>query len=122
MSVAVWPYYWPIQIQASPSVGYKRRVQNNQFGNGYSQKFEDGPNSETRTFAITFVGQDNDRHTNPLDVAKFLRQHVIDPFEMTPPDGEVGLFNVDAESITVTPLGGHAYQVSANVSTAVGVY
>lgn len=120
MAIDKWPAWWDIQIQDTPSVNYSRRVTETQFGNGYKQVAEDGPNAETRTFAITFTGQINEKYHNPQDVCKFLRAHVVQPFDFTPPDGERGLFRVDANSISVRTQSKWVQTVTATITTAAG--
>lgn len=120
MAMDEWPFWWPVQIQDTPSVNYSRRVAKTQFGNGYEQVSEDGPNAETKTFQITFSGQINDVHTNPQDVAKFLRQHVVRPFVYTPPDGEKGLYRVVSDSVVVRPYSRLVQTVTATITTALG--
>lgn len=120
MAIDKWPYWWDIQIQDTPSVNYARRVTSIQFGNGYEQVAEDGPNAETRTFAITFTGQTNEAYQNPKDVAKFLRAHVVKPFDFTPPDGERGLFRVAKDSIAVRAQSRLVQTVTATITTSVG--
>lgn len=116
----IWPYWWPNQIQDGGTVSLAFRTQEIQFGNGYGQNVSDGPNAETKQLNFSFMGQTNDKHTNPKDVYNFLRRHYITPFQYTANDGEVGLYVVVPESLTYTPNGRLAATVSATFKTAIG--
>lgn len=120
MAVAKWPYWWPVQIQDGAGVSLQFRTQEIQFGNGYGQNISDGPNAETKQVSFSFVGQTNDKHTNPKDVYAFLRSHFVTPFEFTTADGEKGLYVAVADSVQYTPTGRLTATVSATLKTAVG--
>lgn len=121
MATATWPWWWPVQITNGSGVQYQHRVQEIQLGDNYSVTTESGPNSEKRTYALTFTGQTNSRHEKPQDVRDFLRQHVVHPFVFTPPDGIKGLFKVVVNTIDYKTEGGLVATVTADLVEYIGV-
>lgn len=120
MAVEKWPYYWPVQIQDGAPVSLAYRTQEIQFGQGYGQNVADGPNAETKQFGLTFVGKTNEKWSNPQEAYNFLRQHFVVPFEFTTPDGETGLYVVQADSVRYSPTGRLTATVTATLKTAIG--
>lgn len=121
--MAIDKYIWPVQIQNGASVDYKNRDSSVQFGGGYEQLTEDGPNSETLEYAIEFSGIITAvDEMNPLKLRDFLRAHVFKAFTFTPPGESMGLYRVAPGSISYRVLGKSTATVTATLQTAIGVY
>lgn len=122
MAVEKWPNTWHYNCADGPATQYASRVQEINLGNGYKQVYEDGPNAETRTFTIGFVGNELNDFAKPSTVRDFLRRHYVKPFDFTPPDGIRGLFRVQKDSVQYTPHGGNIFSVTATIETAIGAF
>ncbi|ATW61817.1 minor tail protein [Escherichia phage DTL] len=68
------------------------------FGNGYKQIGSGGYNTNVRTYNMTYT------NTNWKEVLDFCFTHIITPFAWTTPQGEIKLFVVSQDSISVTPV------------------
>lgn len=67
------------------------------FGNGYTQIGTGGYRTNKRTYNMTYT------NTNWKEVLDFCFSHIITPFAWTTPQGELKLFVVAQDSISVTP-------------------
>lgn len=67
------------------------------FGNGFQQIGTGGYRTNKRTYSVSYVG----REWNA--VMQFAFNHIITPFAWTTPQGELKLFVVQQDSISVTP-------------------
>ena len=77
------------------------------FGDGYEQSAENGINSETESWPLTFTGSE----ARTREIRDFLRAHKsVYPFYWTPPMGERALFK--AGEIARTPRGGGVYELT----------
>ncbi|QGF21240.1 minor tail protein [Citrobacter phage HCF1] len=77
------------------------------FGSGYEQVAISGFNTTRREFAIVYAGNDY------RDVYSFLIEHVANPFIWRAPSGDLGLFIVKQNSITMTPVSATAQEIKA---------
>ena len=77
------------------------------FGDGYEQGAENGINSESESWPLTFTGSE----VRIREIREFLRRHkAIYPFYWTPPLGERALFK--SGDLTRTPRGGGVYELT----------
>lgn len=101
-------FKWCTQVQNS---GAQMQTENNdrqvQFGNGYRQKASSGYNTTRRQFAIVYAGADY------LKVYDFLNSHRLKPFAWTPPDGRLGIFTTQANSLSLKPVSNGVQEVNA---------
>lgn len=110
---AIDTFTWFTQVQnggaTASTVNNDREVA---FGNGYRQRASSGFNSVRREFSIVYVGKDWQ------EVYDFLNNHRVKPFIWTPPDGRIGLFTVQSDSVGYTTLYRDLCEVKCNFSEA----
>lgn len=88
-----------IQVQNSGgSMAVTNNIRSIQMGNGYKQTASSGINTVRRQFQIVYGAKDY------LEVLDFLYKHVYQVFLWTPPDGRVGVFIVEPDSIGAKPV------------------
>lgn len=104
-------YRWPVQLQAGMEGTFSYSTRSAKFGDGYEQISGDGINPETQSWPVTLSGLNKD----VLPALTFIRAHVTKSFIWTPPNGVLGLYRVDKESIKSAPL-------SRNVSTITATF
>lgn len=98
-------FAWSPRVNASGKVA--QATLSAQFGDGYRQVAEDGINTESQTWPLTFKG----RESLIRPIVAFLRRHKgARPFQWTPPLGEPGLYI--ANGYEPTAIGGGLYSVS----------
>jgi phage-related protein len=72
----------PLEPSPQSSRPVRPRINSAQFGDGYSQRSEDGLNSSTRTFQAQWPALSVDQQT---EIEDFLEDHKSTPFLWTPP-------------------------------------
>ena len=98
--MAIDTFKWCTQIQnGGGSFTNASNVRSVSFGNGYKQIGSGGYNANVRNYNMTYT------NTNWKEVLDFCFAHIITPFAWTTPQGELKLFVVAQDSISVTPLG-----------------
>lgn len=107
-------FKWRTQIQDSPSGGFKHRIKEIEFGDGYKQVAGDGINPESQTWPFSYMGLKDE----VMPIFKFIRQHTAKSFIWTPPFGEKGLYRVKADSITMIPVSGGVMKLTATFEQA----
>ncbi|GCG53966.1 phage tail protein [Escherichia coli] len=96
--MALDTFTWCTQIQGgAASFTNKNNVRVVSFGNGYEQRGTGGYRTNKRTYNMTYT------NTNWKEVLDFCFAHIIIPFAWTTPQGELKLFVVAQDSISVTP-------------------
>lgn len=96
--MALETFRWCTQIQGgSASFTNANNVRVVSFGNGYEQRGTGGYRTNKRTYNMTYT------NTNWKEVLDFCFAHIITPFAWTTPQGELKLFVVAQDSISVTP-------------------
>lgn len=114
-------YKWQLQIQNGGTTSFTETVDENKFGEGYTQVQDSGINSNMRSYDLEHVGQINDTFNNPRDVHAFLKDHYTKAFIFTPPHGEKGLFRVKADSLRYSAKSSKVGVVNATLVESVGV-
>ena len=96
--MALDTFTWCTQIQGgSANFTNANNVRVVSFGNGYEQRGTGGYRTNKRTYNMTYT------NTNWKEVLDFCFAHIITPFAWTTPQGELKLFVVAQDSISVTP-------------------
>lgn len=92
--MALDTFSWCTQVQGN---GGSMTVDNNDrevvYGNGYRQVASSGYNTTRRSFAVVYAGPDW------LAVRNFMDKHRIKPFAWVTPEGDLGLFRVQSNSL-----------------------
>lgn len=100
-------FTWDVRVGTAGSAEF--RTKKSQFGDGYSQEFEDGLNSEVQSWPISMVGYES-AIAPPLE---FLRTHGgATSFQWTPPLGVQGWYR--CKSYGITGHGNDAYTLTAD--------
>lgn len=96
--MALDTFRWCTQIQGgSANFTNSSNVRSVSFGNGYRQIGSGGYNTNVRTYNMTYT------NTNWREVMDFCFAHITTPFAWNTPQGELKLFVVAQDSISVTP-------------------
>lgn len=102
-------FTWCTQIQGGAAqVASTNNMRSAQFGNGFIQSASSGINTRRRSSSIV---HGSSRHWR--EVYDFCNEHVTKPFIWTPPDGKMGVFIVKPDSVSLKPISGGLYEVSA---------
>lgn len=101
-------FKWCTQLQSSGGgMVTENDIRSVSFGFGYEQVASSGFNTTRREFAIVYAGLDY------LDVYKFLNSHLTTPFIWQTTQGDLGLFIVKQNSVTMTPISSTVQEVKA---------
>ncbi|WP_423783660.1 phage tail protein [Gibbsiella quercinecans] len=107
--MAIDVFKWCTQIQGGAAgTSITDNIRTAQFGNGYIQTAGSGIQGERRSVQVIHGSKAEWR-----SVYNFVREHKLKPFIWTPPDGDIGLFIVVPDSVTLSPKGGGVYEVGA---------
>lgn len=95
--MALQTFNWCLNVQAGLSFTNSSNVRTVSFGNGFQQIGTGGYRTNKRSYSTSYVG----REWNA--VMQFAFNHIITPFAWTTPQGELKLFVIQQDSISVTP-------------------
>ena len=95
--MALQTFNWCLNVQAGLSFTNSSNVRTVSFGNGFQQIGTGGYRTNKRTYSVSYVGRDWKK------VMDFCLDHIIKPFAWTTPQGELKLFVIQQDSISVTP-------------------
>lgn len=98
-------FAWKMNMGATAESSH--RVGKNQFGDGYTQRFANGINTETKNWSGTKTG---DLETVIKPILDFLSEHQgVYPFLWTDPHGNTGQYT--CENYPVTQNKGNSWQI-----------
>lgn len=101
-------FKWCTQLQSSGGgMNTESDIRSASFGSGYEQVAISGFNTTRREFSIVYAGNDY------RDVYSFMINHLANPFIWQSPSGDLGLFIVKQNSITMTPVSPTVQEVKA---------
>lgn len=95
--MALQTFNWCLNVQAGLSFSNQNNVRVVSFANGYEQRGTGGYRTNKRTYTVSYVG----REWN--EVMNFCFDHIVKPFAWTTPQGELKLFVIQQDSISVSP-------------------
>lgn len=95
--MALQTFNWCLNVQAGLSFTNSSNVRTVSFGNGFQQIGTGGYRTNKRTYTVSYIGKQWN------DVMNFCFNHIITPFAWTTPQGDLKLFVIQQDSISVTP-------------------
>lgn len=96
--MALQTFNWCLNVLNGGSVfSNKNNVRVVSFGNGFEQRGTGGYRTNKRTYTVSYVGREWEA------VMNFCFDHIVKPFAWTTPQGELKLFVIQQDSISVSP-------------------
>lgn len=119
MATTLDTWRWAVQVQnGGGAIRYQDRERTAQFGDGYAQSTPEGMNPTSLQVAVVYTGT----LSNASQVRDFMNSHKTTPFKFAPPGGVLGLYNVQKDSVNMSPISSNVYTVTATFETNYGLY